>query len=194
PTQEHALEDTLIDLRDLQSADAQEPDADDRDAGDRDAEEPAADAPGEVVTSGARTTAVQDTLTAAVPTADLADGAHTLTVVATDLAGGTATETLDFQIAPPAEEIEISGPASVELSIHREELGDQAALAETVLDSCTVTLDGDARAAEEAGIGLRLAPVTVLVEGEHDVIALEVDYSGEHLIDDAGVSYAISCI
>src|SRR5699024_12674316 len=117
-------------------------------------------------------TAVQDTLAAAVPTADLADGAHTLPGVATDRAGGTATETLDFQIAPPAEEIDISGPAAVELSIHREELGDQAALAETVLDSCTVTLDGDARAAEEAGIGLRLAPDTVLVEGEQEVAAL----------------------
>jgi lactocepin len=175
-TEEHSVEDALFDLRELQAVEAEQ--AEDSDLPEEEA--------GEALAAGARTTAVQDTLTALVPTADLAEGTHTLTVLATDLAGGTSTEALDFRVGPAAAEAAINGPETVELSIHREDLGDQAALAGTVLAQQAVTLDGDPEAAAEAGLGLRLAPGTVLLEGEQQVSVLAADENGDPLVDAAG--------
>jgi len=176
-TQEHSVEDALFDLRELESGESEE---------DQEATDSAADRTPEVTATGARTRAVQDTLTASVATADLAEGSHTLTVVATDLAGGTTTRALDFQVAPSESEVGISGPAEVALSIHREELGDQSSLAEAVLSRYELTLDGEVDAAVEAGLSLRLAPGTVLVEGEQQVTLLAVDDAGDLLVDAAG--------
>ncbi|HEX7352351.1 S8 family serine peptidase [Brachybacterium sp.] len=193
-TQEHTVEDALFDLRELESEESEDGQADaatedgraDAEPTDQEATDSAADPTPEVTATGARTRAVQDTLTARVATTDLAEGSHTLTVVATDLAGGTTTRALDFQVAPSEAEVGISGPAEVELSIHREELGAQSTLAQAVLSQYELTLDGDADAATEAGLSSRLAPGTVLVEGEQQVTLLAVDDSGDLLVDAAG--------
>ncbi|GAA4523088.1 S8 family serine peptidase [Brachybacterium paraconglomeratum] len=197
--EEHALEDALIDLRELQGADLEGPEVDDADADGEDTEgadtegaEPegadpeSSDVEGEVTTFGARTRAAQAELSTQVPTAELEEGTHTLTVLATDLAGNTTTEERVFEVAAAEAEWGISGPASVELSIHREQLGDQARLSQDVLASYQVTLDGDAEAAASAGYGLRLAPGTVLIEGEQSVLALVVDAAGDPLISSDG--------
>ena len=200
-TQEHSVEDALIDLRELTGdadtadADGAEADTADTASAETDAEEADAAeadaADGDIAeipfaATGARTMAVQEVLTALVSTDDLDEGAHTLTVVATDLAGNTTTETADFRIAPLETALGIDGPESVELSIHREELGDQAALARAVLSSYRATFAGDAEQAEEAGVSLRLAPGTVLVDGEQEVGILAIDEGGDILVDAEG--------
>ena len=158
-TEEHTLEDALFDLRELQ---------------------------GEVTTFGASTRAAQAELDAQVPTAELEEGTHTLTVLATDLAGNTSTEERVFEVVAAEAELGISGPETVELSIHREELGDQAALARAALASFRVTLDGDAEAAAAAGYSLRLAPGTVLLDGEQPVRVLVVDAAGDPVLSTDG--------
>ncbi|MGP9539551.1 S8 family serine peptidase [Brachybacterium sp. AOP43-C2-M15] len=182
-TQEHALEEALQDLRDLGS-EGDEPGADGVEA-DAAAEQ-------EIASFGARTTAVQGSLSARVPTAHLAEGAHSLTVVTSDLAGHRTTEEIAFRVAAPAAEIGISGPEGVGISIHREELADQDGLARTVLEQYEPTLDGDAAAAAEAGLSLRLAPGSMLVEGEQQVTLLATDADGDVLPDAGGGAVELS--
>lgn len=180
-TTEHSVEDALVDVRDLEPEDA----ADTGEAADGEAEAaaaaPAEDAPAETTApeneapaaifraSGARTAVAQEVLEATVATADLASGEHVLTVVATDLAGNTTTEARAFTLR---EVLELSGPETVELTIDRELLGDQAALAEQVLEEFTATLDGSAKAADEAGVQIRLVPGSVLRDGKQTVTVL----------------------
>lgn len=146
-TQEHAVEDALIDVRELAAA---------------------ADG---VTASGALTTAAQGVLSASVPTAELAPGAHDLTVISTDLAGNTTTEAIAFTVEHV---LAIEGPEAVDLEIHRELLGDQTALAEQALAPLSATLGGEAA----EGATLSLAPGTVLTEGEQTVTVLAVDGEG----------------
>ncbi|MGO3288798.1 Fn3-like domain-containing protein, partial [Brachybacterium sp.] len=178
-TEEHALEDALVDLRELQGEDADGADAEGADTDGTDGVD-------EVTTFGTSTRAAQTELSTQVPTADLAEGAHTLTVLATDLAGSTSTSERIFQVVAAEPELGISGPETVELSIHREQLGDQAALAQAALASYQVTLDGDAEAAAAAGYSLRLAPGTVLADGEQAVRALVVDAAGDPVMGAGG--------
>ncbi|MGP9746150.1 S8 family serine peptidase [Brachybacterium sp. AOP29-B2-41] len=178
-TEEHALEDALVDLRELQGEDADGADAEGADTDGTDGVD-------EVTTFGTSTRAAQTELSTQVPTADLAEGIHTLTVLATDLAGSTSTSERIFQVVAAEPELGISGPETVELSIHREQLGDQAALAQAALASYQVTLDGDAEAAAAAGYSLRLAPGTVLADGEQAVRALVVDAAGDPVMGAGG--------
>ncbi|MDN5688309.1 MAG: S8 family serine peptidase, partial [Brachybacterium sp.] len=151
-TQEHSLEDALIDVQDLQTVTSEAMPA-----------------------SGTLTTAAQTRLEATVATADLTSGEHLLAVASTDLAGNITTETRAFRIEA---ELGISGPDAVERTVHREELGDQAGLTALVLDEHAATLDGEEAAAEEADAELSLAPNTVLTEGEQVVTVLAADGAG----------------
>ena len=149
----HAVEDALVDLRDLEGVDSAE----------------AAD----VQTVGTFSQAEQTRLEAAVPTADLAPGTHELSVIAADLAGNITVETREFTVG-----LELDGPDEVALDIHREALADQEALTQDVLGAFALTLGGDEEAAAEAGFELSLAPGTVLVEGEQAVVLRVTDADG----------------
>ena len=145
-TEQIAVEDALIDVRDLEMEES-------------------------ATATGASTRAQQDTLSSAVDLSALEPGAHTLTVESTDLAGNVSARTVPFAVA---ETIEIAGPDATELEIHREQLGDQAALAEQVLAAYTVESEGEA----VDGASLALAPGTVLGEGESTVTLLAAGPGG----------------
>lgn len=151
-SQEHALEDALIDMREVSG----EPDTAMR-------------------TAGTMTLAEESRLEATVPTAGLAPGEHELLVATTDLAGSTTTETRVFSVQ---QALEIQGPDEVAVDVHRETLGDQDALTADVLEAYTVTLGGDEQTAVDAGAELDLAPGTVLVEGEQAVTLVATDEQG----------------
>ncbi len=143
---EHAFEDVLFDLREL-----------------------------EPFATAAAAEVEQTRLEAVVDTADLAPGEHTLTVISTDLAGNRTVESRVFTIDS---RLEIEGPEAIELEVHRELLGDQAALADLALADLQAVLDGDAEAAEAAGATLSIAPNQVLVEGENTVTVIATDAEG----------------
>ena len=161
--QEHPFEDALKDLRELKEKESAQANA-----------EGAEEAP-KVLATSTMTSTEQTSLKAIVKTADLAVGEHTLSVVATDLAGNVTTETRVFTIDS---HLSITGEDALGVEVHREVLADQAKLAEMVLSQLGVALDGDAKAAEEAGATLELAPNTVLVEGEQKVVVLATDKNG----------------
>lgn len=167
-SQEHALEDALIDLRELSGA----PDA----------------ATGTV---GTMTLAEESRLEATVPTADLAPGEHELLVASTDLAGNTTTATRVFSVEPV---LEIQGPDQVALAVHREDLGDQDALKAQALEAFTLTLGGDEQAAVDAGAELDLAPGTVLVEGEQSVTVVATDEQGRSTALEITVSLTLQLV
>ena len=85
------------------------------------------------------------------------------------------TQTRVFEIPSV---LAITGEDSVSLEVHREQLADQGALAQLVLDQYGAELDGDAKAAAAAGAELSLAPGTVLVPGEQTVTVLATDDQG----------------
>src|SRR5699024_9261147 len=89
------------------------------------------------------------------------------------LAGNITVETREFTVG-----LELDGPYEVALDIHREALADQEALTQDVLGAFALTLGGDEEAAAEAGFELSLAPGTVLVEGEQDVVLRVTDADG----------------
>lgn len=159
--QEHPFEDALVDLRDLEPT---------------------------VATASAMARSATPRLETVVDTADLAPGEHTLSVVSTDLAGNRTVESRVFTIESV---LEIEGPESVELEVHRELLGDQAALAELALADLQVLLDGDAEAAAAAGATLALAPNQVLVEGENTVTVVATDDEGRTAEHEMTVTIAL---
>lgn len=167
-SQEHALEDALIDLRELSG----EPDAAMR-------------------TAGTMTTAEESRLETTVPTADLAPGEHELLVTSTDLAGNTTTATRVFSVELA---LEIQGPDEAALAVHREALGDQDALKAEVLEAYTLTLGGDEQAAVDAGAELDLAPGTVLVEGEQAITVVATDEQGRSTALEITVSLTLELV
>ena len=154
-SQEHALEDALVDLRDLEGLESTE---------------------AAVQTVGTFSRTEETRLEAMVPTADLAPGTHELSVIATDLAGNITVESRELTVG-----LELDGPDEVTLDIYREALGDQEALTQDVLDAFTLTIGGDEEAAAEAGSQLSLAPGTVLDEGEQTVVLRVTDADGTQL-------------
>lgn len=194
-TAEHAVEDALIDARDLakrgdaggaEGTDGSERTAQDATEGasaEAESASPAADEKG-ATPAGERTaqpvsaamTAPETTrLESTVSTEDLAPGQHTITVVARDLAGNLTTQSRVFTVDSV---LSIAGEDTVGLELHREQLGDQAALAKQVLAGMTAQLDGDAQKAADAGAQLALAPNTVLVEGKQTVTVRATDAAG----------------
>lgn len=202
-TSEQAVEDVLVDSRDLlaeQGADEQAPQDQAPDPSDGGGDEGTANsaasargaatdtaegsaqsapedaaAPSDVSVAAAQTGPNQTALETTLATADLAPGRYTLSVVATDLAGNMTTQTRVFEIPSV---LAITGEDSVSLEVHREQLADQGALTQLVLDQYGAELDGDAKAAAAAGAELSLAPGTVLVPGEQTVTVLATDDQG----------------
>ncbi|MFT3945308.1 MAG: S8 family serine peptidase [Ancrocorticia sp.] len=110
-------------------------------------------------------------LSVPVETADLAHGNHMVMVESTDLAGNVTTEARTFAIdASPS----IEGADSLDLSIYREVLGDQKALANQILDRYTVSDDDPA-----GGATLQVSPLTVVQEGANKVTLIATDSAGQ---------------
>ena len=159
-SQEHTVEEALVDLRDLDGL-----------SGEDGAESV------DVQSVGTLTETEETRLEAMVPTDDLAPGEHTLFAISTDLAGNTTTEDLLFSTEPLLE-LGIEGPEEISLEIYREALGDQDALKAEVLDAFAVTLGGDEQAAVDAGAELDFGPGTVLLDGEQTVTVVAIDDEG----------------
>lgn len=168
---EHSVQDALVDLRDLDL-----PDGAAENEAENEAEEEAPEV--DLQTFGLRTAAAAESLGTTLDTAELEHGEHELIVVSTDLAGNVNAEARSFSVGAA---LEITGPDSVEQAIHREQLGDQEALAALVLGAYEVTAGGEAAMALEAGAELSLAPHTVLREGEQTVTLLARDEAGRSI-------------
>lgn len=110
-------------------------------------------------------------LSVPVVTADLDHGNHMLVVESTDLAGNVTTEARTFVVdARP----QIDGPDSVDLSIYREVLADQNALASQILGQYQATDDDPS-----GGATLEAAPFTVVQEGANKVTLIATDSAGQ---------------
>lgn len=183
------VEDVLIDAREL----GVEEEAGQEQAADQKQADPSATpavAPAEKTAGPERTTArgmrsaaAQDRLSAKIPTAKLSAGQHTVSVIATDLAGNVRVQAVSFSVdAAPR----IEGPAAVSLSVYREALGNQKALAAQVLGSYRLVDDGPAGSAS-----MSLAPGTMLREGTNTVTLVATDASGQRTEKTVTVTIAL---